>query len=197
MPKLFHKELEVHSFKTKDAFYTWLGKNHKRELGFWLRYFKKGSEIASILPTDAVDVALCWGWIDGLINKYDEQSYVVRFTPRRPKSVWSKVNVAKVERLIESGLMQPRGLEQVEAAQADGRWQAAYGGQAMIELPEEFMQQVNCEPDVQAFFKTLNKANRYAIAFRIATAVGDAKRAKVIAKMIEMLRQKKTLHTQN
>jgi len=154
MAKLIYKDLEIASFKSKDAFYRWLGKNHEREIGFWLRYYKKGTDVPSVVHTDAVDLALCWGWIDGLINKYDEQSYLVRYTPRRPKSVWSKVNVYKVQKLIESGLMQPQGLAQVEAAKADGRWHASYASQVTIELPKEFVQQINREKETRNFSKT-------------------------------------------
>jgi len=169
--KLIHKDLDVFAFKSKDAFCNWLGKNHEREIGFWLRYYKKGTDVPSVDHSDAVDIALCWGWIDGLINKYDEQSYLVRYTPRRPKSVWSKVNVAEVERLIESGLMQPCGLAHVEAAKADGRWQAAYAGQATIDLPKEFLQQIKSEPEVKAFLKRSPRQTATQLRFVLPRAL--------------------------
>ncbi len=122
----FHKDLPIYSFTDKDEFYFWLSQNFENTKGFWLRYFKKGSKIPTILPTEAVDVVLCWGWIDGLLNRYDDISYLVRFTQRRKKSVWSKINVEKVGRLILSGEMQPSGLVHVESAKMDGRWDNAY-----------------------------------------------------------------------
>ena len=124
--KLTHKDLPVYSFKTDADFWDWLSKNYQHSKGFWLRFYKKDSKVASVHYDEAVDVALCFGWIDGLSNKYDEESYLVRYTPRRPKSVWSKINVAKVEKLIAQGRMQPSGLVHVEAAKKDGRWKAAY-----------------------------------------------------------------------
>jgi uncharacterized protein YdeI (YjbR/CyaY-like superfamily) len=124
--KLTHKELPVLAFLSRSDFHTWLSKNHTNQTGFWLRFYKKATNLPTVQMSDAVDVALCWGWIDGLINAYDDQSYLVRFTPRRPKSVWSKINVAKVEKLIANGQMQPSGLEHVDRAKADGRWDKAY-----------------------------------------------------------------------
>lgn len=121
-----HKELPVYSFTSQADFEKWLSKNFKRETGFWLRFYKKATNIPTVQVGEAVDVALCYGWIDGLLNSYDNESYLVRFTQRRPKSVWSKVNVAKVEKLISEGRMQPSGLAHVESAKQDGRWDAAY-----------------------------------------------------------------------
>ena len=121
-----HKDLPVYSFASQQDFDDWLSENCARETGFWLRYYKKATKKPTVHSSEAVDVALCYGWIDGLLNTYDEESYLVRFTPRRPKSVWSKVNVAKVEKLIAEGRMQPSGLVHVDSAKADGRWAAAY-----------------------------------------------------------------------
>lgn len=122
----FHKDLDVFYFKTQKEFHNWLSKNYNREKGFWLHIYKKASKIPTVLYSEAVDEALCFGWIDGLTNSLDEESYLVRFTPRRPKSVWSKINVANVERLIACGSMQPSGLKHIENAKADGRWEKAY-----------------------------------------------------------------------
>lgn len=124
--QLIHKDLPVHAFATSEEFEEWLSQNYQQPTGFWMRLYKKATKLPTIQMTDAVDSALCYGWIDGLINAYDEQSYVIRFTPRRPKSVWSKINVAKVEKLIAEGRMQPSGLAHVESAKADGRWDKAY-----------------------------------------------------------------------
>lgn len=127
--KLTHKDLPIYSFETETDFWNWLSKHYQQPTGFWLRFYKKDSKIPTIHYDEAVDVALCFGWIDGLINKYDEESYLVRYTPRRPKSVWSKINVAKVEKLITQRKMQPSGMVHVEAAKKDGRWQAAYSAE--------------------------------------------------------------------
>ena len=124
--KLTHKDLPVYAFETEADFWNWLSKNYQQTTSFWLRFYKKESKVPSIHYDEAVDVALCFGWIDGLANKYDEESYLVRYTPRRPKSVWSKINVAKVEKLSAEKRMQPSGLAQVESAKKDGRWAAAY-----------------------------------------------------------------------
>ena len=124
--KLTHKDLPVYAFETEADFWNWLSKNYQQTTSFWLRFYKKESKVPSIHYDEALDVALCFGWIDGLANKYDEESYLVRYTPRRPKSVWSKINVAKVEKLIAEKRMQPSGLAQVESAKKDGRWAAAY-----------------------------------------------------------------------
>ena len=124
--KLTHKDLPVYAFETEADFWNWLSKNYQQTTSFWLRFYKKESKVPSINYDEAVDVALCFGWIDGLANKYDEESYLVRCTPRRPKSVWSKINVAKVNKLIDQKRMQPSGLAKVDAAKEDGRWKAAY-----------------------------------------------------------------------
>jgi uncharacterized protein YdeI (YjbR/CyaY-like superfamily) len=124
--KLTHKDLPIYSFETEEDFWNWLSKNYQQSTSFWLRFYKKESKVPSIHYDEAVDVALCFGWIDGLANKYDEESYLVRYTPRRPKSVWSKINVAKVNKLIDQKRMQPSGLAKVDAAKEDGRWKAAY-----------------------------------------------------------------------
>ena len=121
-----YKDLPVYYFATVAEFHKWLSINHTRELGFWLRFYKKASNTPTIQIGEAVDVALCYGWIDGLKNSYDEESYLIRFTHRRPKSVWSKVNVAKVEKLIVDGRMQPSGLKLIDSAKSDGKWDNAY-----------------------------------------------------------------------
>lgn len=123
---LTHKDLTVYSFESVEKFHVWLSKNYTREQGFWLRLYKKATGKPTVQISEAVDEALCYGWIDGLINGYDEESYLIRFTPRRPKSVWSKINVAKVEKLIKDGRVQPSGQKHINAAKLDGRWAAAY-----------------------------------------------------------------------
>jgi uncharacterized protein YdeI (YjbR/CyaY-like superfamily) len=191
---LIHKELPVLSFKTAAKFFAWLKINHAKKQGFWLRFYKKNSSIVSITPDEAVDTALCWGWIDGLINKYDEESYLLRFTPRRPKSVWSKINVAKIEKLTKLGLMQPAGLEQVEKAKADGRWDKAYEPASKIEVPADFIKMVKKDKGVYTFYQTLNRANIYAIAFRLTTVVNPEKRKQKMNQLFEMLKNKKAIY---
>jgi len=123
-----HKNLPVYSFKTGADLLNWLSKNHQISTGFWLHFYKKATKIPSVDYSESVDAALCYGWIDGLLNPYDDESYLVRFTHRRPSSVWSKVNVAKAEKLIAEKRMQPSGLAEIESAKLDGRWAAAYSG---------------------------------------------------------------------
>ncbi len=130
--EITHKDLPVYSFKTEHDFEKWLTQHYKRQAVFWLRFYKKATNIPSIQIGEAVDVALCYGWIDGLLNTYDAESYLVRFTPRRPKSVWSQVNVAKVEKLIAEGRMQLSGQTHVDAAKQDGRWAAAYSSKKTL-----------------------------------------------------------------
>jgi uncharacterized protein YdeI (YjbR/CyaY-like superfamily) len=191
---LIHKELPVISFKTAEKFHAWLKVNHAKEQGFWLRFYKKNSGIASIVRDEAVDTALCWGWIDGLINKYDDESYLLRFTPRRPKSIWSKINVAKIEKLTKLGLMQSSGLEQVEKAKADGRWDRAYEPPSKITVPEDFIKLIKKDKMAYSFYLTLNKTNTYAIAFRLATIVNPDKRKQKMTQLFEMLKNKKAIY---
>jgi uncharacterized protein YdeI (YjbR/CyaY-like superfamily) len=191
---LIHKNLPVLSFESAQAFEDWLAANHTQTSGFWLRYYKKASRLPTIVHDEAVDIALCWGWIDGLLNKYDEQSYLVRFTPRRPKSIWSQVNVAKVEKLIQSGRMQPSGLIHVEAAKRDGRWDKAYAPASTMEVPPDFVALVQQEPETYAFYQTLNKTNLFAIGFRLSTIVDPVKREAKMNQLLEMLRNKRKFH---
>ena len=191
---LIHKELPVISFNSAENFYVWLKVNHAKEQGFWLRLYKKNSGVATITRDEAVDTALCWGWIDGLINKYDDESYLLRFTPRRPKSVWSKINVAKIERLTKLGLMQPSGLAQVEKAKTDGRWDKAYGSASEMVVPADFIKMIKKDKIAYSYYQTLNKANTYAIAFRLATVVDAEKRKQKMNQLFEMLKNKKAIY---
>ncbi len=191
---LIHKELPVISFASEAEFDAWLSQHHTEEKGFWLRYFKKGSNKETITHDQAVDVALCWGWIDGLSNKYDDISYLVRFTPRRPKSIWSKVNVAKVEKLIQAARMQPSGLAQVEKAKADGRWDKAYEPASKMEVPPDFIELIKKDPETYTFYQTLDKANLYAIGFRLSTIIDPKKRAAKMEQLADMLKRKDKIH---
>jgi len=181
-------------FHSAEAFETWLKQHHAMSTGLWLKIAKRGAEEASVSYLEAVEIALCWGWIDGQKKSLDAQHFLQRFTPRRARSVWSKVNVDKVARLIEAGRMQAPGLAQVEAAKADGRWARAYDGARTAVVPEDLMAALDAAPEAKAFFSTLNAANRYAVLWRIQTAVKAETRARRIAQMVAMLGRGEAIH---
>lgn len=181
-------------FKNAKAFETWLKRHHATSDGLWLKIAKRGAEEASVTYAEAVEIALCWGWIDGQKKGLDEQHFLQRFTPRRTRSVWSKVNVDKVASLTEAGRMQAPGLAQVEAAKADGRWARAYDGARTSVVPEDLIAALDAAPKAKAFFSTLNASNRYAVLWRIQTAVKAETRARRIAQLVEMLGRGETVH---
>ncbi len=182
------------SFAEAIEFRAWLGEHHADHGGIWLRYFKKASGQPTILHAEAVDEALCWGWIDGQARPHDEVSWLVKFTPRGPRSIWSQVNVARVERLQAEGRLQPAGLAVVEAARADGRWQQAYASSSTFEMPADFLAALAKRPKARAFFEGLNKANRYAIYHRLHTAKRPETRAKRLQEFLAMLQRGEKLH---
>ncbi len=181
-------------FKNAKAFETWLKQHHATSPGLWLKIAKRGANEPSVPYPEAVEIALCWGWIDGQKKGLDEQYFLQRFTPRRARSVWSKINVNKVAALIKEGRMQAPGLAQVEAAKADGRWAKAYDGARTSVVPEDLIAALDAEPKAKAFFSTINAANRYAILWRIQTAVKAETRARRIAQLVEMLARGETVH---
>lgn len=181
-------------FKNARAFETWLKKNHARSDGLWLQIAKRGADLPSVTYAEAVEIALCWGWIDGQKKGLDDQHFLQRFTPRRARSVWSKVNVEKVAALIEAGRMQAPGLAQVEAAKADGRWARAYDGARTSVVPDDLLAALDAEPQAKAFFATVNASNRYAVLWRIQTAVKPETRARRIAQLVAMLARGETVH---
>lgn len=181
-------------FKNAKAFETWLKKHHATSDGLWLQIAKRGAAEPSVTYAEAVEIALCWGWIDGQKKGLDDQHFLQRFTPRRARSVWSKVNVEKVAALIESGRMQAPGLAQVEAAKADGRWARAYDGARTAVVPDDLLAALNAQPPAKAFFATLNASNRYAVLWRIQTAVKPETRARRIAQLVDMLARGETVH---
>lgn len=181
-------------FKSAEAFESWLRRHHAASEGVWLKIAKRGADEASVTYPEAVDVALCWGWIDSQKKSLDGQHFLQRFTPRRARSVWSRVNVEKVAALIEEGRVQAPGLAQVEAAQADGRWARAYDGARTAKVPEDLILALDASPRAKAFFATIDAANRYAILWRIQTAVKADTRAKRIARLVDMLAQGETPH---
>ncbi len=162
--------LPILPFTTVQDWETWLKENHTRTTGIWIKFAKKGTGISSITYAEALEYALCYGWIDGQLAKFDEQYWLQKFTPRRPKSIWSKINREKAEALLDSGKMQAAGLQQIELAKADGRWDAAYESQGKMTVPDDLQKELDNNPKAQEFFNTLNSTNRYAILFRIHTA---------------------------
>ncbi len=181
-------------FKNARAFEAWLKKHHATSDGLWLQIAKRGADAPSVTYPEAVEVALCWGWIDGLKKGLDEQHFLQRFTPRRARSIWSKVNVEKVAALTTAGRMQPPGLAQVEAAKADGRWAQAYDGARTSTVPEDLAAALDASPKAKAFFATVNATNRYAVLWRVQTAVKPETRARRIAQLVAMLARGETVH---
>jgi uncharacterized protein YdeI (YjbR/CyaY-like superfamily) len=186
--------LPVLSFADAAAMEAWLERHGAASAGFWLRLFRKGSGVASISKAEAVDSALCFGWIDGLMNPYDETSWLIRFTPRRPRGKWSLINRERAEALIAEGRMRPAGLAEVDAAKADGRWADAYPPHSRAEPPPDLQAALDASPKAAAFFATLKGANRYALVYRVLDAKRPETRAKRIAGFVEMLERGETLH---
>jgi uncharacterized protein YdeI (YjbR/CyaY-like superfamily) len=179
------------------AWREWLAANHSSSAGVWLVLANKGTTKPTSLRYDeALEEALCYGWIDGQVKGRDGATHVQRFTPRRARSAWSKRNVGLVERLVAEGRMDPAGLAEVERAKADGRWDVAYAGQASIEVPADLAAALAAEPKAQAMFETLSKQNRYAVLYRITTAVRPETRARRIAQFVAMLARGETIHPQ-
>ncbi len=183
----------MQAFSSAEKFAEWLDKNHDQSDGIWLRFYKKASGVPTVVYSEAVDVALCYGWIDSQMKSLDEQSYIQKFTPRRAKSMWSKVNIEKVERLIKEGKMSAAGLAQIEAAKADGRWDKAYHSQSTFVMDEDFLRALTKQPKAQAFYDSLTKANKYAIYFRIHHTKPEKRSAK-ISEMVAMLEAGKAIH---
>lgn len=181
-------------FASQDAWEDWLKQHYDFEPGVWLVLAKKGNPVTTVTYAEAVESALCFGWIDGMTKRRDEGFYVQKFTPRRKRSIWSKINVAKVEALVQAGRMRPAGLRAVEAAKADGRWDRAYDSPATIQMPDDFKSLLAEHPTAEAFYSTLNKTNQYAILWRITTATQPETRQKRMAALLQMLLDGKQLH---
>jgi uncharacterized protein YdeI (YjbR/CyaY-like superfamily) len=180
-------DYEVRTFESAEAFEAWLRERHADEAGVWIRFAKKGSGIPSVTYAEALDAALCYGWIDGQAKSVDETWYLQKFTPRRARSMWSKRNREKVAALIEAGRMQPAGLAEIERAQADGRWDAAYDGPAKATVPDDLQAALDASPAAAESFAALTGQNRYAILHRVQTAVKPETRARRIARLVEQL----------
>jgi uncharacterized protein YdeI (YjbR/CyaY-like superfamily) len=163
-------EIPVLSFASSKEWEKWITKNHSKSNGIWLRFFKKDSGEKTVTYGEALEEALCYGWIDGQAKKYDAKSYLQKFTPRRARSIWSKRNTEKVELLMQEGRMKKAGLQQIELAKADGRWQQAYDSPKNMKVPDDFLQMLSKNKKAKMFFDGLNKTNQYAIAWRLQTA---------------------------
>jgi uncharacterized protein YdeI (YjbR/CyaY-like superfamily) len=187
-------ELPALPFESKKKWADWLAKHHDRSSGVWLKLAKKDSGILSVTYEEALDVALCYGWIDGQKKGFDDKYWLQKFTPRGPKSIWSKINTEKAEKLIASGQMKPAGLKAIEAAKQDGRWEAAYSSQKNISVPEDFQAALDKNTKAKSFFATLNSVNRYAILFRIQTAKMAETRTKRIQQFLQMLERGEKLY---
>jgi len=181
-------------FKSAKAFDAWLKKHHATSDGLWLKIAKKGAGEPSVTYPEAVEIALCWGWIDGQKKGLDDQHFLQRFTPRRARSIWSKINVDKVAALVEAGRIQPAGQAQIDAAKTDGRWDKAYDSARTSSVPDDLQAALEASPQAKAFFATISASNRYAVLWRVQTAVKPETRARRIAKLVEMLGHGEVVH---
>ena len=187
-------EQPVLSFASRRDWERWLAKNHEISNGIWLRFFRKESGTATVIYVDALEVALCHGWIDGQFKKFDETSWLQRFTPRRPRSIWSKRNTEKAEALIRAGKMKPAGLRQVDLAKQDGRWHEAYDSPSKMQVPDDFLEKLSGSKKALEFYQSLNKSNTYAIARRLQTAKKPETREKRMNTILEMLARGEKFH---
>jgi len=186
--------LAIIGFADQAAFELWLAAQPADAPGLWLKLAKRGSGIASLSKAEAIDAALCHGWIDGQLDRYDAQCWLIRFTRRKPRSRWSEINRRRATELMAEGRVWPRGLAQIEAAQADGRWEAAYAPARTAEVPDDLRAALDGNREAASFFATLKGANRYAILYRIGTVKKADTRAKKIVEFVAMLARGETLH---
>lgn len=186
--------VSVITFKTQNEFESWLDKNHKTAPGVWIMISKKGSGVITATYDELLEIALCYGWIDGLVNRFDEKYYIQKWTPRRKRSVWSSRNTGIVERLIKARRMKEAGLLEVERAKEDGRWANAYGSSSIAKPSKEFLDALEKNKKAKAFYETLNKANTYAIYWQIQNAKKDETKQRRIKKFIDMLSKGEKLY---
>jgi uncharacterized protein YdeI (YjbR/CyaY-like superfamily) len=187
-------DLPVMPFASRDAWAAWLEEQHAASDGLWLKFAKKGSGLDTVTYAEAVEVALCYGWIDGQVRKFDQDYYLQRFTPRRARSKWSKINRQKATELIERGEMKPAGLREVERARADGRWDAAYDAPSTAQVPDDLLRELEKNQPAREFFETLDGRNRYAILYQIQDAKRPETRARRIEKYVAMLSEGKKIY---
>ena len=187
---------KVHEFKDADGFYRWLGTHHDTTDEVWIKIHKVASGLPSITPKEAIDAVLCWGWIDAIRKSFDEKSFLQRYTPRTRKSIWSKINIDNVARLIDEGRMTEHGLREVDAAKADGRWDKAYGSGKDMKIPDDLQAAIDAEPEARAMLAKLTEQNRFALAFRTHNMKTQAGRKKKIETFVEMLKRGETIYPQ-
>lgn len=188
-----HKGQPVLELPTPQAWERWLEDHHDSQTGVWLKFAKKGTGVTTVVYAEALHVALCFGWIDGQVSRYDDTYYLQRFTPRGKRSKWSQINVEHATRLIGEGEMRPSGLAAVQAAQADGRWEDAYASPSRATVPEDFERALEANPAAKEFFATLRGNERYAFLYRLHNTKRPENRAKRIAQYIERLSEGRTL----
>jgi uncharacterized protein YdeI (YjbR/CyaY-like superfamily) len=187
-------DLPIRLFSTPEELKAWLDDNHAGSQGLWLKIAKKDSGVESVSYAEALELALCFGWIDSQKRSFDQRHFLQRFTPRRPRGKWSQINREKAEQLIASGTMRPAGLAEIEAAKADGRWEAAYAGQRTAEIPEDLQRELNRSEAAREFFATLDSANRYAILYRLEDAKKPETRERRLQKFVAMLERGEKVH---
>ena len=197
MPPVQVDPAAVHEFPDSKAFYAWLGKNHDKRPELWIKIHKVASGLKSITPLEAIDVVLCWGWIDGIRKSFDDKSFLQRYTPRGKRSIWSQINVDNVARLVAEGRMTPHGMKEVEAAKADGRWERAYGSGKALKIPPDLQAAIDASPKARAMLKGLSEQNRFALAFRVHNMKTEAGRRKKIETFVAMLERGETFYPQS
>jgi uncharacterized protein YdeI (YjbR/CyaY-like superfamily) len=186
--------IPIIEFKTAKAFETWLEMNYNSSKGIWLKIFKKNSGEMTISYAEALDEALCYGWIDGQKKSYDEIAFLQKFCPRRERSIWSKINIGHVERLIKEGRIRPAGFEAIEKAKTDGNWANAYDSPSKMTIPEDFLKELSKNKKAESFFMGLNKTNLFSIGFRLQTAKKQETKEKRIKEIIEKLAKGEKFH---
>jgi len=187
---------KVRAFKDAATFYMWLSKRHDKDDEVWIKIHKVDSGLKSITPKEAIDVVLCWGWIDGVRKGFDDKSFLQRYSPRGKKSIWSKVNVDNVARLVKEGRMTEHGLKHVEAAKADGRWDRAYRAGKDMKIPADLQAAIDAEPKAKAMLAKLTEQNRFALAFRTHNMKTEAGRKKKVEAFVAMLKRGETIYPQ-
>jgi uncharacterized protein YdeI (YjbR/CyaY-like superfamily) len=187
---------KIREFKDAASFYKWLARHHDKDHEVWIKIHKVGSGLKSITPKEAIDVVLCWGWIDGTRKGLDERSYLQRYSPRSRKGTWSQINVDNVARLVSEGRMTEYGLREVDAAKADGRWDRAYKSGKDMKIPDDLQAAIDAEPKAKAMLARLSEQNRFALAFRTHNMKTEGGRRKKIESLVDMLKRGETIHPQ-
>ena len=197
MPPIKVDPEKIREFADEQAFYDWLGKHHDSEDEVWIKIHKVGSGLKAITPKEAIDAVLCWGWIDAVRKGFDDKSYLQRYTPRGRKSIWSKINVENIARLVKTGRMTEHGIKQVDAAKADGRWDRAYGSGKDMKIPDDLQSAIDAEPTAKEMLGKLSEQNRFALAFRTHNMKTEAGRKKKIETFVDMLKRGETIYPQS